>query len=76
MPGALEATEGVASELVTHDAKSFASEDELSPEERAMNGIEIAPAMTRQPVTKTNPPPKPHWPRAEASPPRRESIYV
>ena len=44
MPTALEATDGIAPELVTHDANSFASEDDLSPEEQAMNGIEVAPA--------------------------------
>jgi hypothetical protein len=44
MPSALEATNGVAPELVTHNANSFASEDDLSPEEQAMSGIEVAPA--------------------------------
>jgi N utilization substance protein A len=36
MPGALEATEGVAPEIGTHSNDALAGSDELSPEERAM----------------------------------------
>jgi hypothetical protein len=40
MPGALEATEGMAPEITTHDAKSLADASELSPEEQAISGVE------------------------------------
>jgi N utilization substance protein A len=36
LPGALEATEGVAPEIGTHSADALAGSDELSPEERAI----------------------------------------
>jgi N utilization substance protein A len=41
-PDAMEATDGIASELVTHAVKSFADGSELSPEEKAIHGIDIA----------------------------------
>jgi N utilization substance protein A len=40
-PDAMEATEGIAPELVTHGDKSFADGAELSPEERAIHGVDI-----------------------------------
>ncbi len=40
MAGGMEATEGGSPETVTHDAKSFAGADELSPEEQAVQGEE------------------------------------
>jgi N utilization substance protein A len=43
MPGGLEAAAGGSPETMTHDEKAFASEDELSPEERAINGVELSP---------------------------------
>jgi N utilization substance protein A len=43
MPGGLEAAEGGSPETMTHDEKAFASEDELSPEERAVSGVELSP---------------------------------
>jgi N utilization substance protein A len=39
MPGAMEATEGMSPEVATHDSSPFASADELSVEEEAMQGI-------------------------------------
>jgi N utilization substance protein A len=39
MPGALEATEGMAPEITTHDSKSLADSSELSPEEQAISGV-------------------------------------
>jgi hypothetical protein len=36
MPGAMEATEGIAPEIATHKVEPLASSDELSPEERAI----------------------------------------
>jgi N utilization substance protein A len=42
MPGALEATDGIAPELVTHSESSIGNGSELSPEERAISGIEGA----------------------------------
>jgi hypothetical protein len=39
MPGALEATEGGAPEIITHDSKSIAAEGELSPEEEAIHPV-------------------------------------
>jgi N utilization substance protein A len=37
MPGAMEATEGIASEITTHSSEALANGDELSPEEQAMH---------------------------------------
>lgn len=42
LPGALESGGG-APELNTHAAVEFADSDELSPEERAIRGVEVAP---------------------------------
>lgn len=42
MPGALEATEGLAPEIVTHDVQAIADSSELSPEEAAIQGIPAA----------------------------------
>ncbi len=39
MPGAMEATEGMAPEITTHDAKSMTEASELSPEEQAISGV-------------------------------------
>src|SRR5688572_31114212 len=36
LPGAMEATEGVAPEIGTHSADALAGSEELSPEERAI----------------------------------------
>ena len=36
MPGAMEATEGIASEISTHKEDPLATSDELSPEEQAI----------------------------------------
>jgi N utilization substance protein A len=41
MPGALEATEGIAPEITTHDETALAGGSELSPEEQAMQGIAV-----------------------------------
>jgi N utilization substance protein A len=41
-PDAMQATDGIAPELVTHADKSFAGASELSPEERAIHGVGIA----------------------------------
>ena len=41
LPGAMEATDGLAPEVTTHNADSFATQDELSPEEKAITGIEV-----------------------------------
>jgi N utilization substance protein A len=43
MPGPMEAAEGGAPETVTHAATAFASADELSPEEEAIQGIGESP---------------------------------
>jgi N utilization substance protein A len=40
-PDAMEATDGIAPELVTHAARSFAQGGELSPEEQAISGVEL-----------------------------------
>jgi N utilization substance protein A len=40
MPGAMEAADGGAPEITVHAAQSMAGRDELSPEERAIHGIE------------------------------------
>jgi transcription termination/antitermination protein NusA len=40
-PDAMEATEGIAPELVTHADKTFADGSELSPEEKAIHGVDI-----------------------------------
>jgi len=40
MPGAMEATEGIASEITTHDEKAMAEASELSPEEQAISGLQ------------------------------------
>ena len=42
LPGALEAEAGVAPELSTHASVEVAESDELSPEEHAIRGIEVA----------------------------------
>jgi N utilization substance protein A len=39
MPGAMEAVAGAAPEVIVHRETAFASKDELSPEEAAMQGI-------------------------------------
>lgn len=39
LPGALEATEGIAPELTTHKESAFVGGGELSPEEQAIQGI-------------------------------------
>jgi N utilization substance protein A len=39
MPAALEASEGGAPEIITHDSKSIASAGELSPEEEAVHPV-------------------------------------
>ena len=39
MPGALDATEGMAPEITTHDAKSLTDASELSTEEQAISGV-------------------------------------
>jgi N utilization substance protein A len=41
-PDAMQATDGIASELVTHAAKSFADGSELSQEEKAIHGVDIS----------------------------------
>ena len=41
-PDAMQATEGIAPELVTHADKSFADGTELSPEEKAIHGVDIS----------------------------------
>jgi hypothetical protein len=43
LPGALEAAAGVSPELSTHAMVEVADADELSPEERAIRGVEVAP---------------------------------
>jgi hypothetical protein len=39
MPSAMEATEGVAPELVSHSDDTAGRPEELSPEERAISGL-------------------------------------
>jgi N utilization substance protein A len=55
MPGAMEATEGIAPEIGTHSNDAMASNDELSPEERAVQAPggddESAPNPPREPHT-------------------------
>jgi N utilization substance protein A len=46
VPGAMEAAEGGAPEIVVHDEKTFASGDELSPEEAAVQGVVHVPASS------------------------------
>jgi transcription termination/antitermination protein NusA len=41
-PDAMEASNGIAPELVTHAAKSFAAGTDLSPEEQAIHGVDLA----------------------------------
>jgi N utilization substance protein A len=41
MVGGMESVPGSAAEIVTHDSKSFATADELSPEEQAVHGVEL-----------------------------------
>lgn len=43
LPGALETVEGGSAEMTTHAATVVAEPDELSPEERAIHGVEVAP---------------------------------
>lgn len=43
MPGALESSEGASPEMTTHASIEVADRDELSPEERAIRGVEVAP---------------------------------
>ena len=43
MTGGLETVAGGSPETMTHDEKAFATEDELSPEERAVQGVELSP---------------------------------
>jgi N utilization substance protein A len=51
LPGALEATEGIAPELTTHAEAALAGDGELSPEEEAIQGVEAAaPATSSAPV--------------------------
>jgi N utilization substance protein A len=50
MPGAMEATEGIAPEITTHDEKAFTDQSELSPEEQAISGIPES-AAPQQPVS-------------------------
>jgi hypothetical protein len=38
MPGAMEATEGIAPEIATHSEETIAGGEELSPEEKAIQG--------------------------------------
>ena len=40
MPGAMESTEGAAPEIVTHNESALVGE-ELSPEERAVQGVDV-----------------------------------
>ncbi len=40
MPGALEATEGTAPEITTHDEKAITDSSDLSPEEQAISGMQ------------------------------------
>jgi hypothetical protein len=40
MPAAMEAADGGAPETITHKVEAFAARGELSPEERAVNGVE------------------------------------
>ena len=40
MPGALEATEGTAPEITTHDEKAMTDSSDLSPEEQAISGMQ------------------------------------
>jgi N utilization substance protein A len=40
-PDALQATDGIAPELVTHAARSFAEGADLSPEEQAIHGVDL-----------------------------------
>jgi hypothetical protein len=48
LPGAFEATEGMAPEITTHAESVLAGED-LSPEERAMSGVAEGQATERPP---------------------------
>src|SRR5688572_29086883 len=41
LPGALEATEGLAPEITTHKVEALAGGEELAPEERAMQGLGV-----------------------------------
>jgi N utilization substance protein A len=43
MTGGLETVAGGSPETMTHDEKAFATEDDLSPEERAVRGVELEP---------------------------------
>src|SRR3954466_2001424 len=52
MPTALEATEGIASEITTHDEKALADSSELSPEEQAISGMETE--QTHEPIPDEN----------------------
>ena len=56
MPGGLEATEGSAPEIVTHNVHALVgSENELSPEEQAMQGFEAEdPAAQRKEIPDEN----------------------
>jgi N utilization substance protein A len=49
MPSPLEATEGIAPEITTHDAKAIADESELSPEEQAISGVQAEQAPDQIP---------------------------
>jgi N utilization substance protein A len=40
MPGAMEAADGGSPEVIAHDSNAFAAGEELSPEEKAVQGIE------------------------------------
>jgi transcription termination/antitermination protein NusA len=48
LAGPLEATEGFAPEVTTHKMDEDRTDEELSPEEQAISGIEHAPADLRQ----------------------------
>ena len=45
-PGAMESAEGGAPETIVHDEKMFQSEDELSPEEQAVQGAVVGAGVT------------------------------
>ncbi|HZL34149.1 MAG TPA: transcription termination factor NusA [Tepidisphaeraceae bacterium] len=48
MPGMMESAEGGAPEVITHSQRMLISGDEMSPEERAIQGIEVMPDSDEQ----------------------------
>jgi N utilization substance protein A len=54
MPGPMEAVPGAAAEITVHKESALASDDELGPEEKAINGLSEPAPETPQPAEDEN----------------------